>query len=55
MKKQIYFNLWLFSIFAFLGAVYMPIRTGRAEYAWIIGSLLLGIGADGGYAKERKK
>ena len=46
-------NLWLIlTIIAFitlLASIYMSYKTGKTEYAWIIGSMLFGIGCGDKY------
>ena len=48
-------NLWLIlEIIAFITlilSIYMPYKTGKTEYAWIIGSMLFGIGCGDKYRK----
>ena len=50
-------NLWLgLTILAFvtlLVSIHMSYKTGKTEYAWIIGSMLFGIGCGSHYKKER--
>ena len=52
-------NLWLIlSIIAFITlilSIYMSYKTGKTEYAWVIGSMLFGIGSGGKYHNEKKK
>ena len=52
-------NLWLIlSIIAFITlilSIYMSYKTGKTEYAWIIGSMFLGIGSGGEYSKLKNK
>ena len=48
-------NLWLIlEIIAFITlilSIYMSYKTGKTEYAWIIGSMLFGIGCGDKYRK----
>ena len=50
-------NLWLMlSIIAFITlilSIYMSYKTRKTEYAWIIGSMLFGIGCGSKYANEK--
>lgn len=50
-------NLWLIlAIIAFITlilSIYMSYKTGKTEYAWIIGSMLFGIGCGSKYNKEK--
>lgn len=52
-------NLWLIlAIIAFITlilSIYMSYKTGKTEYAWIIGSMLFGVGCGGRYNNEKKK
>ena len=52
-------NLWLIlAIIAFITlilSIYMSYKTGKTEYAWIIGSMFLGIGCGGEYSKLKNK
>ena len=50
-------NLWLIlTILAFITlvvSIFMSYKTGNTEYAWIIGSMLFGIGCGNQYKKEK--
>ena len=52
-------NLWLIlAIIAFITlilSIYMSYKTGKTEYAWIIGSTLFGIGCGSRYNNMKKK
>ena len=52
-------NLWLIlAIIAFITlilSIYMSYKTGKTEYAWIIGSMFFGIGCGSKYNSEKKK
>lgn len=52
-------NLWLIlSIIAFITlilSIYMSYKTGKTEYAWIVGSMLFGIGCGIRYNNNKKK
>ena len=52
-------NLWLIlAIIAFITlvlSIYMSYKTGKTEYAWIIGSMLFGIGCGDQYSKLKNK
>lgn len=53
-RKYMWLVLALFSFIVLLLSVYKSYRSGEPEYAWIIGSLLFGIGCGGTYYKMRK-
>lgn len=42
-----------YDIICFFIVVHMSYKTGEIEYAWMIGTILLGIGAGGKYKKIR--
>ena len=52
-------KLWLIlAIVAFITVIieiYMSYKTGKIDYAWIIGSMLFGIGCGGRYISDKKK
>ena len=52
-------NLWLIlAIIAFITlilSIYISYKTGKTEYAWIIGSMLFGIGCGDKYSKVKNK
>lgn len=52
-------NLWLIlAIIAFITLIlsrYISYKTGKTEYAWIIGSILFGIGCGDKYRKLKNK
>lgn len=56
MKKK---NRWLIVVIAafiaLMASIYMSYKTGKTEYAWIIGSMLLGIGSGDQYHKLKNK
>lgn len=43
-KKNMWLILTVISVAVFLLSIYMSNKTGKTEYAWIIGSMLFGIG-----------
>ena len=51
-------NRWLIVVIAafiaLIASIYMSYKTGKTEYAWIIGSMLLGIGSGDQYHKAKK-
>ena len=52
-------NLWLILLFSafivLLVSIYMSYKTGKTEYAWIIGSIIFGIGCGDKYRKLKNK
>lgn len=52
-------NLWLvltiIALFILIVSIFMSYKTGRTEYAWIIGSMLCGIVSGNQYNKGKKK
>ena len=52
-------NLWLIltiiAFITFLASIFMSYKTGKTEYAWIIGSMLFGIGCGDKYSKVKNK
>ena len=52
-------NLWLILLISafitLLASIYMSYKTGKTEYAWIIGSMLFGIGCGDKYRKLKNK
>lgn len=54
MEGKKYLILCIMSFIILVTSVFMSYRTGKTEYGWIIGSLLLGIGTGGQYYKIRK-
>lgn len=56
MKKK---NRWLIlaiiAFIALISSIYMSYKTGKTDYSWIIGSMLLGIGSGGQYHKLKNK
>ena len=54
-RKNIWLILTIVSFIVFLISIYMSYKTGRTEYAWIIGSMLFGIGCGSSYKKMKKK
>ena len=52
-------NLWvILTIIAFivlLLSIYMSCKIGKTEYAWIVGSILFGIGRGDKYRKLKNK
>ncbi len=54
-KKNIWLILSIMSFVVLLLSIYMSYKTGRSEYAWIIGSMLFGIGTGSKYHNMKKK
>lgn len=52
-------NLWLIltiiAFITFLASIFMSYKTGKTEYAWIVGSMLFGIGFGDKYSKLKNK
>lgn len=52
-------NLWLILLISafitLLASIYMSYKTGKTEYAWIIGSIIFGIGCGDKYRKLKNK
>lgn len=48
-------KLFIFSCIVLLLSIIMSLKTGEIEYAWIIGSILLGIGSVGDIIKNKFK
>lgn len=51
-KELIIGSLALISLIV---SIYMSYTTGKIEYAWIIGTILLAVGSFGKYFSDRKK
>ncbi len=54
-KKNLWLILTIIAFITLLASIYMSYKTGKTEYAWIIGSMLLGIGCGGEYSKLKNK
>lgn len=54
-KKNMCLILTVISFLVFLLSIYMSNKTGKTEYAWIIGSMLFGIGCGSKYHNSKKK
>ena len=52
-KKNLWLILTILAFIALLASIYMSYKSGQTEYAWIIGSMLFGIGCGSHYKKER--
>lgn len=52
-KKNLWLILTIIAFIALIASIYMSYKTGRTEYAWIIGSMLFGIGCGSHYKKEK--
>lgn len=53
VKKKLWLILAIIAFFTLVLSVYMSYKTGKTEYAWIIGSMLFGIGCGSKYANEK--
>ena len=53
-KKNRWLILAIAAFIALIALIYMSYKTGKTEYAWIIGSMLLGIGSGDQYHKAKK-
>ena len=54
-KKHMWLILTVISGVLLLLSIYMSNKTGKTEYAWIIGSILLGIGCGSRYQVSKKE
>lgn len=54
-KKNLWLILTIVAFITLLASIYMSYKSGKTEYAWIIGSMLFGIGCGSHYKKERIK
>lgn len=55
VKKKLWLILAIIAFITLVLSVYMSYKTGKTEYAWIIGSMLFGIGCGGEYNKAKKE
>lgn len=55
VKKKLWLVLAIIAFITLILSVYMSYKTGKTEYAWIIGSMLFGIGCGSKYVNEKKK
>ena len=55
VKKNLWLILELIAFITLILSIYMSYKTGKTEYAWIIGSMLFGIGCGSKYNKEKNK
>ena len=55
MKKNLWLVLTILSFVVLLISIALSIRTGRTEYPWIVGSMLVGIGCGNQYHQAKKK
>lgn len=55
VKKNLWLILAIIASITLILSVYMSYKTGKTEYAWIIGSMLFGIGCGSKYNSEKKK
>lgn len=54
-KKNLWLILTIIAFIALIASIFMSYKTGRTEYAWIIGSMLFGIGCGSHYKEEKIK
>ena len=54
-KKNLWLVITILAFIALIASIYMPYKTGKTEYAWIIGSMLFGIGSGDKYKKLKNK
>lgn len=54
-KKNLWLVLTIFAFIALITSIFMSYKTGKTEYAWIIGSMLFGIGSGDKYKKLKNK
>ncbi len=55
MKNKKWLIISIISFVILLVSIFMSYKTGKTEYAWIIGSMLLGIGSGSEYYKSKDK
>lgn len=53
VKKKLWLILAIIAFVTLILSIYMSHKTGKTEYAWIIGSMLFGIGCGNKYANEK--
>ncbi|HGK6271411.1 MAG: hypothetical protein MRZ23_08050 [Finegoldia magna] len=54
-KKNLWLILAIISFITLILSIYMSYKTGKTEYAWIVGSILFGIGCGDKYRKLKNK
>lgn len=55
MKKNLWLILGVVAFITLIMSIYMSYKTGKTEYAWIIGSMLFGIGCGSKYNNKKKE
>ena len=50
-KKNLWLILAIITFITLILSIYISCKTGKTEYAWIIGSMLFGIGCGDKYRK----
>lgn len=55
VKKKLWLILTIIAFIALILSIYMSYKTGKTEYAWIIGSMLFGIGCGSKYNDGKNK
>lgn len=53
-KKKLWLILAIIAFITLILSIYMSYKTGKTEYAWIIGSMLFGIGCGDKYKKMKE-
>ncbi len=55
VKKNLWLILVIIAFITLILSIYMSYKTRKTEYAWIIGSMLIGIGCGDKYRKLKNK
>lgn len=55
VKKNLWVILTIIEFIILLLSIYMSYKKGKTEYAWIVGSILFGIGCGDKYRKLKNK
>ena len=53
-KKNLWLLLTILAFITLIASIFMSYKSGRTEYAWIISSMLFGIGCGDRYNKLKK-
>lgn len=53
-KKNLWLILTILAFMTLIVSIFMSYKSGRTEYAWIIGSMLFGIGCGDRYNELKK-
>lgn len=54
-KKNLWLLLTILAFITLMASIFMSYKSGKMEYAWIIGSMLFGIGCGSHYKEEKVK